>query len=111
MVEDIAEADDELMNKYLEAGELSAEELKTGLRKGVTSGSIIPVICGSAVKRHRRFNAAWIWQSVLSHRLLIVDRLKAQNPEQTALKKDNLQKMHPFRPLFLKRLPIPTPAD
>ncbi len=50
MVEDIAEADDELMNKYLEAGELSADELKSGLRKGVISGSLIPVICGSAVK-------------------------------------------------------------
>ena len=33
MVEDIAEADDELMNKYLEAGELSVDELKTGLKK------------------------------------------------------------------------------
>jgi elongation factor G len=50
MVEDIAEADDELMNKYLEAGELSAEELKSGLRKGVVSGNVIPVICGSALK-------------------------------------------------------------
>ncbi len=50
MVEDIAEADDELMNKYLEAGELSADELKSGLRKGVVSGSLIPVVCGSAVK-------------------------------------------------------------
>lgn len=50
MVEDIAEADDELMNKYLEAGELSADELQTGLKKGVTSGSLIPVICGSAMK-------------------------------------------------------------
>ena len=50
MVEDIAEADDELMNKYLEAGELSADELKAGLKKGVSSGSLIPVMCGSAVK-------------------------------------------------------------
>jgi elongation factor G len=50
MVEDIAEADDELMNKYLEAGELSDEELKAGLRKGVTSGSLIPVVCGSSIK-------------------------------------------------------------
>ncbi|MGD0022045.1 MAG: elongation factor G [Smithellaceae bacterium] len=50
MVEDIAEADDELMNKYLEAGELSLEELKGGLKKGVTSGSLIPVVCGSAIK-------------------------------------------------------------
>jgi elongation factor G len=50
MVEDIAEADDELMNKYLEAGELSPEELKTGLQKGVISGNLIPVACGSAIK-------------------------------------------------------------
>jgi len=50
MVEDIAEADDELMNKYLEAGELSDEELKTGLKKGVSSGSLIPVVCGSSTK-------------------------------------------------------------
>jgi elongation factor G len=50
MVEDIAESDDELMNKYLEEGELSPDEIKTGLRKGVLSGSVIPVICGSAAK-------------------------------------------------------------
>ncbi len=50
MVEDIAEADDELMNKYLEAGELSADALKAGLKKGVSSGSLIPVMCGSAIK-------------------------------------------------------------
>ncbi|HNZ65340.1 MAG TPA: elongation factor G [Smithella sp.] len=50
MVEDIAEADDDLMNKYLEAGELSDEELKAGLKKGVSSGSLIPVLCGSAIK-------------------------------------------------------------
>lgn len=50
MVEDIAEADEDLMNKYLEEGELSDEELKTGLRKGVISGGIIPLICGSSLK-------------------------------------------------------------
>ncbi|HON58774.1 MAG TPA: elongation factor G [Smithella sp.] len=50
LVEDIAEADDELMNKYLEGGELSAEELKSGLKKGIGSGTIIPVICGSSIK-------------------------------------------------------------
>ena len=50
MVEDIAEADEDLMNKYLEEGELSPEEIKTGLRKGVISGAIVPVVCGSAAK-------------------------------------------------------------
>ena len=50
LIEDIAETDDELMNKYLESGELSNEDLQTGLRKGVVSGSLIPVVCGSAIR-------------------------------------------------------------
>jgi elongation factor G len=50
MVEDIAESDEALMEKYLEAGELSIEDLKTGLRKGVLEGGIVPVACGSALK-------------------------------------------------------------
>jgi len=50
MVEDIAESDESLMEKYLDAGELSADELKIGLKKGVISGSLVPVVCGSATK-------------------------------------------------------------
>lgn len=50
MVEDIAEGDEALMDKYLEAGELSLEELKTGLRRAVVAGELIPVACGSATK-------------------------------------------------------------
>ena len=49
LIEDIAETDDELMNRYLEGGELSPEDLLTGLRKGVVSGAILPVACGSAL--------------------------------------------------------------
>ncbi len=49
LIEDIAETDDELMNNYLETGELSPEDLKAGLRKGVISGAITPVLCGSAL--------------------------------------------------------------
>ncbi len=49
LIEDIAETDDELMNRYLEGGELSPEDLITGLRKGVVSGAILPVACGSAL--------------------------------------------------------------
>ncbi len=50
LIEDIAETDDELMNKYLEGGELDHEDLQSGLRKGVISGALIPVVCGSAIK-------------------------------------------------------------
>ncbi len=49
LIEDIAETDDELMNRYLEGGELSPEDLLAGLRKGVLNGAIVPVACGSAL--------------------------------------------------------------
>ncbi|MBN2539316.1 MAG: elongation factor G, partial [Deltaproteobacteria bacterium] len=49
MVEDIAECDEGLMDKYLEEGELSINDIQNGLRKGVISGGLIPVICGSAL--------------------------------------------------------------
>ncbi|MGD1153731.1 MAG: elongation factor G [Syntrophales bacterium] len=50
MVEDIAESDEQLMDKYLDAGELSDDELKAGLKKGIMSLTLLPVACGSAVK-------------------------------------------------------------
>jgi len=50
MMEDIAECDENLMEKYLEDGEISAEDMKTGLKSGILSGAIVPVICGSALK-------------------------------------------------------------
>lgn len=49
IVEAIAEADDELMLKYLEGESLTPDEISTGLRKGVQTGRIIPVLCGAAL--------------------------------------------------------------
>jgi len=50
MVESAAEADEEVMNKYLESGELSEAEIKTALRKRTIAGEIVPMLCGSAFK-------------------------------------------------------------
>ena len=50
LVEAIAECDDDVMMKYLEGEELSIEELKKGLRKGVCENKIVPVTCGTAFK-------------------------------------------------------------
>ncbi len=50
MVEAAAEADDILMGKYLEEGDLSAEEIIAGLRKRTINLEIIPMTCGSAFK-------------------------------------------------------------
>ncbi|MEW5880546.1 MAG: elongation factor G [Pseudomonadota bacterium] len=50
MIEAAAEANEELMNKYLEGGELSEEEIKRGLRMRTIAGEIQPMLCGSAFK-------------------------------------------------------------
>ncbi|HZZ98583.1 MAG TPA: elongation factor G [Candidatus Saccharimonadia bacterium] len=50
MVEAAAESSEELMNKYLEGGDLSAEEIKKGLRARVLRNEIVLMLCGSAFK-------------------------------------------------------------
>ena len=50
MVESAAEANEELMNKYLESGELSAEEIRKGLRLRTIANEIVPMLCGTAFK-------------------------------------------------------------
>ena len=49
-IENIAESDEELMEKYLEEGELTPEEVSEGLRLGVLSGALVPVCVGSALE-------------------------------------------------------------
>ncbi len=50
MVEAAAEANEELMEKYLETGELTPEEIKKGLRIRTIASEIVPVFCGTAFK-------------------------------------------------------------
>ena len=50
MVESAAEANEELMNKYIEAGSLSVDEVKLGLRTRTIHNEIVPMLCGSAFK-------------------------------------------------------------
>jgi elongation factor G len=50
MVEAAAEANEELMNKYLEEGELSEAEIKAGLRARTLATEIQPMLCGTAFK-------------------------------------------------------------
>ena len=50
MVESAAEANEELMNKYLEEGDLSNEEIKAGLRQRTLACEIVPAVCGSSFK-------------------------------------------------------------
>ncbi|BAP54612.1 translation elongation factor EF-G [Thioploca ingrica] len=50
MIEMAAEANEELMNKYLEEGTLSAREIHQGLRQRTLANELVPTLCGSAFK-------------------------------------------------------------
>ena len=50
MIESAAEANDDLMEKYLEEGELTNDEIKEGIRAQCIGNQIIPMFCGSAFK-------------------------------------------------------------
>jgi elongation factor G len=50
LIEAAAEANEELMNKYLESGELTHDEIKLGIRSQTLANEIVPTFCGSAFK-------------------------------------------------------------
>jgi len=50
LVEAVAETSEELMTKYLEGTEMSEQEIRDGIRRGVIGNKFIPVLCGSAFK-------------------------------------------------------------
>ncbi|MBN2190432.1 MAG: elongation factor G, partial [Candidatus Aureabacteria bacterium] len=50
LIEAVAESDDALLEKYLERGEISDEELKSALKKAIVKGLVVPVLSGSADK-------------------------------------------------------------
>ncbi|MCX6600558.1 MAG: elongation factor G [bacterium] len=50
LMEAAAEADDALLEKYFENGELSAEEFERGLRLGIAKGTFFPVLCGAGAR-------------------------------------------------------------
>lgn len=50
LLESVAESDEVLLDKYFAGEEFTKEEIHKGLRKGVLSGDIIPVLCGSTAK-------------------------------------------------------------
>jgi len=50
LIEAVAETSEELMMKYLEGTEITEQEIREGIRRGVISNKFVPVLCGSAFK-------------------------------------------------------------
>jgi len=50
LIEAVVEMDDQLMEKYLESGEISTEEIVQCLRRGTMEGRLVPALCGSSIR-------------------------------------------------------------
>ena len=50
LLESVAETDEELMDKYLEGGELTEAEIKAAIRKATIANEMVPVLCGSSYR-------------------------------------------------------------
>jgi elongation factor G len=87
LVEAAAEGAEDLLNKYLETGTLSVEDIKQGLRARCVKGEIVPVLCGSAFKNKGV-------QAVLD---AVVDYLPAPSdrPPIKGLLEDNSEALRP----------------
>lgn len=78
LIEAAAEADDELIMKYLDGEELTKDEVRRGLRVGVVSGSIVPVLCGSGTAN---IGAAQLLEAIIAYLPSPMDReVVATNP-------------------------------
>lgn len=106
MVEDIAESDDDLMNKYLETGELTPDEIKQGLKKGVCAGGIIPVVCGSATKG---IGISLLLDLIVSSLASPVDRgpVKGKKPGADAVEERKPSEDEPFSAIVFKTIADP----
>jgi elongation factor G len=106
LAETVAETDDALLEKYLDKGELSAEELSGAFKKAAISGEVTPILCGSATK-----------EIGLKDLLEMIDKYfpsPEDRPEAEAVKPDsgekaalNVSPSGPFAALVFKTLSDP----
>lgn len=95
LAEAAAEADDDLLNKYLEGEELTSEEINAGFRASVKKGLVVPVLCGSATKN----------MGIKLLLDLLVDSLP--NPAETAAAEGKDLATEPMAALIYKTLADP----
>ncbi|HEY3315080.1 MAG TPA: elongation factor G [Bacillota bacterium] len=105
-VEAAAEADDDLLSKYLDGQELSQEEIEAGLKKGVTQGKVIPVLVASATKN---IGAPNILDAIVGYAPSPADRpaVSGVNPKTKAEETRTPSDTQPFSALVFKTMADP----
>ena len=101
MVEAAAEADDELMEKFFDQGDLSPEDIKKGLRKRTLAIEIVPMLCGSS---YRNKGVQFLLDAVIDYlpSPLDVDHVKGVNPDTDAEEIRKTSDEEPFSGLAFK---------
>ena len=84
LVEKIAESDDALLEKYLEGGELTEDEIYSGVKEGSLTRKYIPVTCGSSTKN---IGAANLLDTILlclpsPTEMTIISPIRGKNPKE-----------------------------
>jgi len=109
LIEKIAEADDSLLEKYLEGEELGLEEIEKGIREASITGRFIPVLCGSAQKN---IGAGHLLDAILLCLPSPIDKAKI-SPIRGKNPKNNLEierkgiESEPFSALVFKTIADP----
>ncbi len=106
LVEAAAEADDELLTKYLDGQELSPQEVESGLRKGVAQGKVVPVMVASAAKN---VGAQAVLDAVVTYAPSPADRpaVTGVNPKTKAEESRLASETQPFAALVFKTMADP----
>ncbi|MBI5242818.1 MAG: elongation factor G [Elusimicrobia bacterium] len=104
--EAVAETDDVLLEKYLEKGELSADEIKGALRKAFAEGKLIPILCGSSTGD---IGVKELIDVIVNHLPSPADRPKceATNPANSEKVELEMNPSGPFAALVFKTLSDP----
>ncbi|MBA4393777.1 MAG: elongation factor G, partial [Desulfobacca sp.] len=106
LIEHLAEADDALIEKFLDGQQLSTDELARGLRKGVLQRTFTPVFCGSALKN---LGTDFLLEAINAALPSPLDRgaQKGQDPKTKAEKAKEPSVEAPFAALAFKTLADP----
>lgn len=106
LMEAVAETDEELLDKYLNEGELSNEEILAGLRKGILSCDIAPVFCGSALNS---VGVTTLLESIISYMPSPLDRghFEGRHPKSQETVKRKSDHTDPFSAVIFKTIADP----
>ena len=101
LLEHVAEQDDELLEKYLEGGELTEEEIKTTIRKSTIANTMVPVCCGTA---YRNKGVQKLLDAVVEYMPAPTDipAIKGVNPETGEEEDRHASDDEPFSALAFK---------